>query len=102
MKEKKINLMSRYTPTEVALQISIPLLGIICLGIYESYFRDYNNSNPSKTIQIKSLEDKDNIKGYDTVILEDGREFKIENRDGKLSLLERPLYKTLELEEKVR
>lgn len=40
-------------------------------------------------MQIQRLEDRDGKKGYDTMILEDGRELQIENKKGLLYVIEK-------------
>jgi len=77
--------------------ISIIFWGSLIIASYP-LIRDLKNYKPEKQyegkiIQIKSFEDKDNIQGYESIILEDSRTFKIEERNGKLSLLESSLEK---------
>ena len=67
------------------------LASITYFGIRDNYKKQ--SENQPKTLQIKSFEDRDNAKGYDTIISEDGRTFQIEERNGKLSLLEKSLEK---------
>ena len=40
-------------------------------------------------MQIQRLEDRDGKKGYDTMILENGRELQIENKKGLLYVIEK-------------
>ncbi len=61
------------------------LIAFFGFAFYSAYKTDQNGY---KIIQIKSTEDRDNTQGQDTIITEDGRTFKIEEKNGRLSLLE--------------
>lgn len=58
----------------------------VAIGIIEKkYFR-----HEYKILPIKSIDDKDNIPGNETLILEDGKAYQIiKDRNGNLSLLEK-------------
>ena len=90
---------NKYIPRKyTALDRVMPISPVILLGgiLTLAYFDNKEKAQPEnqpKTLQIKSIEDRDNIKGYDIIISEDGRTFQIEERNGKLSILERSLEK---------
>ncbi len=63
----------------IDFSISTIFLGSLFMTTY-SIIKDYTleKQYKSKIMQIKSIEDRDNIKGYDTMILEDRGAFKLE------------------------
>ena len=95
MKERKYKLynlnnygFSHKERIMVGITTALSTIALI-LSIYAYRLKDYE----IKTMQINKVEDRDNIPGYDTIISQDGRTFKIEERNGKLSLLEKSLEK---------
>ncbi len=62
-------------------------------GVYNAYFKDaivtLTPRTEQKILQIKAFSDNDEKPGLDTIILENGRAIQIEEKDNKLSILEK-------------
>ena len=83
--KKEINLI------DYGFIVATALSTVALVFSFDDYKPKHYENN--RKMQIKSIEDRDNIQGYDTIILGDGREFEIEERNGKLNLLESSLEK---------
>ncbi len=66
--------------------VSLPIVVGVLL-IYEP--KKEREQETSYIMQIQRLEDRDGKKGYDTMILENGRELQIENKKGLLYVIEK-------------
>lgn len=64
------------------------------LGVASVVYYFIPTETQPKILQIRAVYDRDSIPCKDTIELEDGRTFQIEDRGSKLSLLEKSLEKT--------